>query len=823
QLREIGRKYPLWLPEYKRRAFNASMDERYVETIWATLKNAIQEIQKKNNSGLSFEQLYRNAYNMVLHKHGNRLYFGLREVVSEHLEQKVRQEVLESLHSNFLPKLNQAWTDHQTSMVMIRDILMYMDRVYVQQREVDNVYNLGLQLFKDQVVRYSEIQKALREKLLGMVMEERHGEAINHLAIKNACTMLITLGINSRTVYEEDFERPFLSQSAAFYKFESQNFLAENNAGVYIKKVEARITEESSRAALYLDKETEPRIVRVVEEELIKKHMRTIVEMENSGVVYMIKNSKTEDLACTYKLFSRLKEEGLKVIADTMSAYLREQGSMLVKEEENGNTNPITFVQNLLDLKDRFDQFLLHSFSNDRLFKNVISADFEHFLNLNNKSPEYLSLFIDDKLKKGGKGMSEQEIETILDKTMVLFRFLLEKDVFERYYKTHLAKRLLLNKSVSDDFEKNMISKLKTECGCQFTSKLEGMFKDMSVSNTIMDEFKGYLNNNNLSLSGVELTVRILTTGFWPTQVSFGCGGKPMELNLLNYSIFASQTATPNCNIPAAPREAFEVFKKFYLDKHSGRQLTLQPQMGEFFTGNDLWRCRPLLASLLCSIPTGTAYINAVFYGRKANDSDKDKDGPSSSSSGCAVPTTTRKHILQVSTYQMCVLLLFNNRDVLTYDDIHQETDIPARELVRALQSLSMGKPAQRLLVRNSKTKTKDIEPSDEFYVNDAFVSKFHRVKIQTVAAKGESEPERKETRGKVDEDRKHEIEAAIVRIMKARKRMAHNLLVSDVTSQLKSRFLPSPVFIKKRIEGLIEREYLARTPEDRKVYVYLA
>ena len=57
--------------------------------------------------------------------------------------------------------------------------------------------------------------------------------------------------------------------------------------------------------------------------------------------------------------------------------------------------------------------------------------------------------------------MSEQEIETVLDKTMVLFRFLLEKDVFERYYKQHLAKRLLLNKSVSDDSEKNMISKLK--------------------------------------------------------------------------------------------------------------------------------------------------------------------------------------------------------------------------------------------------------------------------------------------------------------------------------------------------------------------------
>lgn len=121
-----------------------------------------------------------------------------------------------------------------------------------------------------------------------------------------------------------------------------------------------------------------------------------------------------------------------------------------------------------------------------------------------------------------------------------------------------------------------MISKLKTECGCQFTSKLEGMFKDMSVSNTIMEEFKQYVNRHKISLSGVDLTVRILTTGFWPTQ-----------------------SATPNCNIPAAPRTAFETFKGFYLDKHSGRQLTLQPQMG-------------------------TAYINAESYGSKG-DSEKRK------------------------------------------------------------------------------------------------------------------------------------------------------------------------------------------------------
>lgn len=82
----------------------------------------------------------------------------------------------------------------------------------------------------------------------------------------------------------------------------------------------------------------------------------------------------------------------------------------------------------------------------------------------------------------------------------------------------------------------------------------------------------------------------------------------------------------------------------------------------------------------------------------------------------------------------MCVLMLFNTRQRMTYEEIQQETDIPEKDLVRALQSLSMGKAAQRLLVRAAKTK--DIEPLNEFYVNDGFVSKYHRyaqLQISTV------------------------------------------------------------------------------------------
>lgn len=86
------------------------MDEKYVNNIWALLKNAIQEIQKKNNSGLSFEELYRNAYTMVLHKHGEKLYTGLRDVVTEHLVLKVRRDSYFGLERGFqaaigVPKL----------------------------------------------------------------------------------------------------------------------------------------------------------------------------------------------------------------------------------------------------------------------------------------------------------------------------------------------------------------------------------------------------------------------------------------------------------------------------------------------------------------------------------------------------------------------------------------------------------------------------------------------------------------------------------------------------------------------------------------------
>jgi len=155
----------------------------------------------------------------------------------------------------------------------------------------------------------------------------------------------------------------------------------------------------------------------------------------------------------------------------------------------------------------------------------------------------------------------------------------------------------------------------------------------------------------------------------------------------------------------------------------------------------------------------------------------------------------------------------------MNYKDLLSATGIPIPDLKRNLQTLSCTK--YKILVKGN-SKEKDVTDDDQFKFNDKFRSKLFRVKIMTVVQK-ETNKQRTQTQQKIDEDRKHQIEAAIVRVMKARKKMEHSNLIAEVTKQLQSRFRPNPIVIKKRIESLIEREYLERSKTDRKVYQYLA
>ncbi len=130
------------------------------------------------------------------------------------------------------------------------------------------MYDFGLILFRDVVVRQPRVRPRLRRLLLDNVRRERSGEFIDKSLMKNTLGMLVELGVsqvsqdsaartksstqhksNSRSpmeaqgsghaVYEEEFEQPFLEETQAFYHEEAQRFIAENTCPVYLRKVRA--------------------------------------------------------------------------------------------------------------------------------------------------------------------------------------------------------------------------------------------------------------------------------------------------------------------------------------------------------------------------------------------------------------------------------------------------------------------------------------------------------------------------------------------------------------------------------------------------------
>jgi len=124
------------------------MDPRYAEKTWKILEDAIHEIYNHNASGLSFEELYRNAYNMVLHKYGEKLYSELVNTMTQHMCE-IAMTVEASQGDLFLEELDSKWREHNKSLQMIRDILMYMDRTYVNNFNKTPVHELGLNLWRD--------------------------------------------------------------------------------------------------------------------------------------------------------------------------------------------------------------------------------------------------------------------------------------------------------------------------------------------------------------------------------------------------------------------------------------------------------------------------------------------------------------------------------------------------------------------------------------------------------------------------------------------------------------------------------------------------
>ncbi|KAH8026735.1 hypothetical protein HPB51_024234 [Rhipicephalus microplus] len=138
----------------------------------------------------------------------------------------------------------------------------------------------------------------------------------------------------------------------------------------------------------------------------------------------MLKNQMTDGLARLFLFLKRISG-GAKSLLDCVSKYLRNLGRSVVSEHGDS----VILIPKVMELRDYFDHIIQHYFDSDELAKDMIATDFEYILSQTRKSPEYLSAFIDDMMRKGIRNMTKQETDQCLDKAIAIFRALQKKDL----------------------------------------------------------------------------------------------------------------------------------------------------------------------------------------------------------------------------------------------------------------------------------------------------------------------------------------------------------------------------------------------------------
>ncbi|CAH1170430.1 unnamed protein product [Phaedon cochleariae] len=682
--------------------------------------NTILNSEKRKTS---LQELYVIVEN--LHDtHRPELYEKLNDLLEDTLQQK-----LESLIQNtddLLESLNSRWTKFGEHVTVIKNIFLNCDRSTKNNcTNYNTVHHLSIHLFKTIIILNPTIKDNLTIHLVNMIQSRRKGDKVDMKLHESILDMLTDM-----EVYNEIFHNQFIRLSNIFFSDEGNILIDMIDIRAFLRHVQARIKLEEEISSNYSNLHTSRAVLEAVCKQLIKEHMIDIVDKTFD---YLRKGKIRNELCILFDLVKKVPL-GLKTLSDYFVEYIIEKGTSIVSNTGNDKT----MIQEILDFKDQLEQIVKISFRGNESFKAIIRNCFIKFINSKQNQPALLlAKYVDINLRS--KDLLEDDLETILDKVMVLFRYIQGKDIFEAFYKKDLAKRLLLCKSTSQDAEDSMIGRLKLECGAAFTSKIEGMFKDINISQGINNAFKQYLNYASQISS--DLCINILTSSFWPSYPSCKVN---LPSELVNYQI---------------------TFQKFYFMKHSGRKLVWQPNLGH-------------------------CIVKAVFESGNKE--------------------------LHVSLYQTIVLLLFNDSETMNFSEILELTNMETEELKRTLISLACSKT--RVLVK--KLKSRDIDTDDVFSINHKFSDRLFRVKINQIQLK-ETIEEEHATEKSVLADRQFQVDAAIVRIMKNKKQINHNELILELFNNLD---IPvKPYDIKKRIELLIEREYMERDKDDPSNYTYIA
>ncbi|PPR95983.1 hypothetical protein GOBAR_AA24689 [Gossypium barbadense] len=677
------------------------------------LKRILEGLPEPPFTSEEYMMLYTTIYNMCTqkppHDYSQQLYDKYREAFEEYITSTVLPSLREKHDEFMLRELVKRWANHKVMVRWLSRFFHYLDRYFIARRSLPTLNEVGLTCFRDLV--YQEVHAKVKDAVITLIDKEREGEQIDRALLKNVLDIFVEIGMGQMDRYEDDFEADMLQDTGAYYSRKASSWIEEDSCPDYMLKA----------------------------------------KKEHSGCRPLLRDDKVEDLSRMYRLYCKIPR-GLDPVANIFKQHITAEGTALVQQAEDATSNQNSsapgvqeqvLIRRIIELHDKYMAYVTDCFQNHTLFHKALKEAFEVFCNktvTGNSSAELLATFCDNILKKGGsEKLSDEAIEETLEKVVKLLAYISDKDLFAEFYRKKLAWRLLFDRSANDDHERSILTKLKQQCGGQFTSKMEGMVTDLTLARENQANFEDYFRSNSAAHPGIDLTVTVLTTGFWPSYKSF------------------------DLNLPAEMVKCVEVFKGFYETKTKHRKLT--------------W-----IYSL------GTCHINGKFDQKTIE--------------------------LIVSTYQAAVLLLFNASDRLSYSEIIAHLNLTHDDLLRLLHSLSCAK--YKILSKEPNAKT--ISHGDYFEFNSKFTDKLRRIKVPLPPV-----DERKKVVEDVDKDRRYAIDAALVRIMKSRKVLGHQQLVSECVEQLSRMFKPDIKAIKKRMEDLITRDYLERDKENQNMFRYLA
>lgn len=557
------------------------------------------------------------------------------------------------------------------------------------KKNIYDIYTLHLVRWKEDM--FMATQENVMKSVLRLVEKQRNGETIEQSQIKSVVDSFVSLGLDESDstkttldVYKEFFEKPFLNATAEYYKQESSRFLADNSVVDYMKKAEARLDEEKERVPLYLLDEIMAPLMKTCETVLIADHSQALRE----EFQLLLDQDRIDDLARMYKLLARIPQ-GLDPLRTRFENHVRKAGLSAVEKVATDDLEPKVYVEALLEVHTQYQDLVNKAFAGESEFVRSLDNACREFVNRNKvcksgstKSPELLAKYTDQLLKKSGAKMSEEDdMEKQLTQIMTIFKYIEDKDVFQKFYSRMLAKRLVNTNSASDDAETSMIAKLKDACGFEYTNKLQRMFQDMQISKDLNSSYREWMSglDDDVKKGAIDATYHILGTGFWPLN----------------------PPTTPFAP-PQVIVKTYERFGSFYGSKHSGRKLTW------------LWQ--------LCKGEMRANYIK--------------------------IPGSKASPIFQVSTYQMAILLLFNDSETLNYEDIEQATKLDRGTMD---PSIAVFLKAKVLTISPEGSKP---EPGTSFTLNHGFKTKKLKVNLN-IGIKSEQKQEVEDTHKTIEEDRK--------------------------------------------------------------------